>query len=269
MMDSMIEYSVKQGVGRIMLNRPAKRNALSLDMRTALWDAIARADSDDAVRVVLLSAAGEHFCAGGDISEMRPGALDAEAGRDRIAPVSKGAQRLLETAKPVVAAVDGSAYGAGCSLVLAADFVVATERSSFCMSFLRLGLIPDACGLFTLPRVVGWLRAKDMLYSTRAVTGGEALEYGMVNELAAPEALQARSWEIALAMTGLPRTAFALIKAALLRSMSADVGAMTDTEMAGQAIAYSTAYHEEAVNRLRAGSPPVYSWPAQDAGKRG
>lgn len=266
MTDSMIEYSLAQGVGHIRLNRPAKRNALSLDMRTALWEAIARAGKDDEVRVVLLSGAGEHFCAGGDIGEMRPGELDAEAGRDRIAPVSKGARRLLETTKPVVVAVDGCAYGAGCSLALAADFVVATERARFCMSFLRLGLIPDACGLFTLPRVVGWLRAKDMLYSTRAVGGSEALEYGMVNELAAPEALQARAREIALAMTNLPRTAFALMKTAMLRSMSSDLGAMADTEMAGQAIAYSTAYHEDAVKRLRSGGPSLYSWPVKNAG---
>ncbi len=261
MTDSMIEYSVRQGVGHIVLNRPKKRNALSLDMRTALWDAIERADKDDGVRVVLLSGAGGHFCGGGDISEMRSGAFDAEAGRDRIAPVSKGARRLLEMEKPVVVAIDGCAYGAGCSLALTGDFVVATERARFCMSFLRLGLIPDACGLFTLPRVVGWLRAKDMLYSTRAVGGVKALEYGLVNELAAPEDLLARSWEIAVAMTGLPRTAFALIKTALLRSMSMDLGAMTDTEMAGQAIAYSTTYHEDAVKRLRSGSPPLYSWP--------
>ncbi|PLC51536.1 enoyl-CoA hydratase [Pollutimonas subterranea] len=264
MTDSMVDYSLREGVGHIVLNRPAKRNALSLDMRTVLWEAIEQADKDDEVRAVLLSGTGEHFCAGGDISEMRPGALDAEAGRDRIAPVSKGAQRLLEMTKPVVVAVDGCAYGAGCSLALAADFVVATERARFCMSFLRLGLIPDACGLFTLPRVVGWLRAKDMLYSTRAITGSEALEYGAVNELAAPEHLQARSWEIAVAMASLPRTAFSLIKTALLRSMSADVGTMVDTEMAGQAIAYSTTYHEEAVKRLRAGSPPLYSWPVND-----
>ncbi len=266
MTDATIQYTLRQGVGHIVLNRPAKRNALSLAMRTALWDAVDRADQDDAVRAVLLSGAGEHFCAGGDIGEMRPGALDAEAGRDRIAPVTKGARRLLETTKPVVVAVDGCAYGAGCSLALAADFVVATERASFCMSFLRLGLVPDACGLFTLPRVVGWLRAKDMLYSTRAIGGAEALEYGMVNELAVPGDLEARAREIALAMASLPRTAFGLVKTALLRSMSADVGAMADAEMAAQAIAYSTAYHEAAVQRLRAGAPPLYAWPAKGGG---
>jgi len=176
-----------------------------------------------------IAVARENIFARGAIGEMRPGELDAEAGRDRIAPVSKGAQSLLETTKPVVVAVDGCAYGAGCSLALAADFVVATERARFCMSFLRLGLIPDACGLFTLPRVVGWLRAKDMLYSTRAVGGSEALEYGMVNELAAPEALQARAREIALAMTNLPRTLLPC-EDAMLRSMSSDLE-HGDTEM--------------------------------------
>jgi 2-(1,2-epoxy-1,2-dihydrophenyl)acetyl-CoA isomerase len=265
-MTSLIQVAIREGVAHIVLNRPEKRNALSLEMRTALWSAIDSAEKDQAVRAMLISGEGEHFCAGGDTAEMRPDGLDAEAGRDRIGPVTKGAQRLLESTKPVVVAVDGCAYGAGCSLALAADFVVATERSNFCMSFLRLGLIPDACGLFTLPRVVGWMRAKEMLYSTRPVGGTEAFNFGMVNELAAPEDLRARSLEIALSMVSLPRTAFALVKAAMLRSLSVDLATMTDAEMSGQAVAYSSAYHEEAVNRLRAGLPTLYNWPAKRLG---
>ncbi len=263
MSDQYILYSVLNSVAHIVLNRPGKRNALNLAMRTALWGAIARAEADPDVRALLIYAEGGHFCAGGDIADMRPGELDAEAGRDRIFSATKGAQRLLEMPKPVVMAVDGCAYGAGCSLVLAADVVIATARARFALSFLRIGLIPDLCSLFTLPRVVGWARAKALLYSNREIDGIEAQQYGMVTELVEPENLHQRSREIAVAMTHLPRTAFALTKASLAKSLSVDLSAMSDAEISGQAIAYSTRYHADAAKKMLERSPLEYLWPPQ------
>lgn len=267
MSEHAVIYTITNGVAVLKLNRPTKRNALNLEARSALWEAVDNAATDTQVKVLVITGSGEHFCAGGDISQMRPGELDAEAGRDRITPFTKGAQRLLELPKPVVVAVDGCAYGAGFSLALAADFVVATERARFCLSFLRLGLVPDACALFTLPRVVGWSRAKDLLYSTREIRGKQALEYGIVNELVKSDCLHSRALEIAEAMTNLPRTMFGVVKSAMLRSMSTDLGTMVDIETSGQAIAYSTEYHEIATNRIRASEGPLFVWPPLDSAK--
>lgn len=256
-----IQYSVAHGVAHIVLNRPDKKNALDIPMRNELWRAVAQARDDAQVAVVLLSGAGNDFCAGGDISTMRPGELDAEAGRDRIASVTNGAYSLLEMPKPVIAAIDGCAYGAGFSLALTADIVLATERARFCLSFLRLGLIPDAAALFTLPRTVGWARAKQLLYSAQEINGKTALEYGIVGELHTPETLHERAQQIATAMAQLPRTAFALCKTALLRSSSSDTPVMAEMEMSGQGIAYSTQYHEAAARGFLNKQALPYSWP--------
>jgi len=261
MAEAEILLAVRDGVAHIQLNRPGKRNALSAAMRSALWQAIDQVAADDQAKVLLLSGSGEHFCSGGDIAEMRPGELDAEAGKARITPVARGAERLLELPKPVVVAIDGCAYGAGCSLALTGDYVIATERVRFCMSFLRLGLVPDAAGLYTLARCVGWVRAKDLFYTTREVGGAQALGYGMVSELAAPESLHARARQVALALAQLPPVAFSLVKSALLRTSSAELGSMREAEIQGQAIAYTTDYHAEAVRKMRAGSGLDFQWP--------
>ncbi|MPS29749.1 MAG: enoyl-CoA hydratase/isomerase family protein [Alcaligenaceae bacterium] len=261
MSQSFVHYRVDGHVASITLARPEKRNAMNRAMRDELWRSFDRAGSDECVRAVLVRAEGGHFCAGGDIADMRPGELDAEAGRDRILSATAGARRLLELPKPVVMAVDGCAYGAGCSLVLAADLVIATDRVRLAMSFLRIGLVPDLCSLFTLPRIVGWARAKALLYSNREIGAEEALQLGIASEVVSPDALDHRTGMIARALTRLPRSAFAMTKAALARSLSADLDSMCDTETSAQAIAYSTSYHADAAGRLLAREPLPYQWP--------
>ncbi|MDS1140022.1 enoyl-CoA hydratase/isomerase family protein [Pusillimonas sp. SM2304] len=256
-----IRYVVAENVAHIVLNRPHKKNALDMVMRDELWHAVAQARDDADVRAVLLAGAGSDFCAGGDVSTMRPGELDAEAGRIRISSVTRGAYSLLELPKPVIAAVDGCAYGAGFSLALASDIVLATERSRFCLSFLRLGLVPDAAALFTLPRAVGAYRAKHLLYTAQEIDGRTALDYGIAGELVAEDQLHDRAWQVAAAMAKMPPTAFALCKSALLRSFSAETAVMADMEMNGQGIAYSTQYHADAARRFLDKKGLPYSWP--------
>ena len=257
-----IAYVVENSVAIIKLNRPHRKNALDLQMRAELWLAIDRARQDPGVAALLLTGMGDDFCSGGDISTMRPGELDAEAGRKRISPVTRGAHMLLELEKPVIAAVDGCAYGAGFSLALAADIAIATPRARFCLSFMRIGLIPDAAALFTLPRVIGWNRAKHLLYSAEEINGRTALEYGIVGELVEPANLQNRAKQIATAMTQVSPTAFSLSKSALLRTYSSDASAMADMEINGQGIAFSTQYHDEAAKRFLNRKPGGYRWPA-------
>ena len=256
-------YHAQDGVAHIVLNKPEKKNALNPEMRTALWQALASASADADVRAVLISGAGNDFCSGGDISVMATTDSDAEGGRTRIDPVTRGARSLLELQKPVIVAVDGCAYGIGFSLALAADVVVATPRSRFCLSFMRLGLVPDGLALFTLPRVIGWTRAKKMLYSAQEIDGQTASDYGIVTELAAPETLLARASAVATALASASPAAFALTKNALLRSFSSDASAVMDMEINGQGIAYSTRYHKDAVRAFMRKQPLAFSWPGR------
>lgn len=257
-----LQYDVADGVARIVLDRPQRRNAVDLVMRRELLVAIGAVASDTNARALILSGAGEHFCSGGDVSTMRGAELSAEEGRDRMAPVIACARSLLELPKPVIAAVDGVAYGAGFGLCLCADLVIATSRARFCLSFMRIGLVPDFASAFTLPRIVGWQRAKQLIYSAAEISGETAHEYGIVSELAAPEALHARAAQVAQAMSHMPPTAFAMTKQALLRSFSSDLAAMNDVESMAQGVAFTTQYHRHAAEQLLARKEMPFTFPA-------
>ena len=254
-------YDERDGVAHIVLNKPEKKNALNPEMRNALWEALGKASASAQVRAVLISGAGKDFCSGGDISVMATTDSDAESGRKRIDPVTRGARQLLELQKPVIVAVDGCAYGIGFSLALAADIVVATPRSRFCLSFMRLGLVPDGLALCTLPRIIGWARAKKMLYSAQEIDGQTASDYGVVTELVEPDALLERARAIAHALASSSPAAFALTKNALLRSFSSDASAVMDMEINGQGVAYSTRYHKDAVKAFMGKQPLAFTWP--------
>ena len=256
-----LKYSVSDGVASIVLNRPKRRNAIDLPMRRELLRAIHAVADDVDAKALVISGAGEHFCSGGDVSSMRGAKMTAEEGRDRMAGVIACARSLLELPKPVIAAVDGVAYGAGFGMCLCADLVIATSRARFCLSFMRIGLVPDFASAFTLPRIVGWQRAKQLIYSAAEIDGEKALEYGIVSELATPDALHLRATEVAQAMSRMPPTAFAMTKQALLRSSASDLAAMTDAEAMAQAVAFNTQYHQGAVELLLDKQPMPYTFP--------
>jgi len=250
-----VRYDVDAGVARITLDRPDRRNAIDVPMRAALLAAVQAATADPAVRAVVLTGAGGHFCSGGDVSTRR----------DRMAPIGACARALLEMPKPVIAAVDGIAFGGGFGLCLCADLVLATPAARFCLSFMRIGLVPDFAAAFTLPRLVGLQRARQLIYTAAEIDGRQALEYGLVSELVDAGRLAPRAAEVATAMAGMPATAFALTKQALLRSSSSELAAMVEMEMTSQGVAFNTGYHQQAVERLLEKKPPLYSFPAPTA----
>jgi len=260
-----VRYDVDAGVARITLDRPDRRNAIDVPMRAALLAAVQAATADPAVRAVVLTGAGGHFCSGGDVSTMRGASMSAEQGRDRMAPIGACARALLEMPKPVIAAVDGIAFGGGFGLCLCADLVLATPAARFCLSFMRIGLVPDFAAAFTLPRLVGLQRARQLIYTAAEIDGRQALEYGLVSELVDAGRLAPRAAEVATAMAGMPATAFALTKQALLRSSSSELAAMVEMEMTSQGVAFNTGYHQQAVERLLEKKPPLYSFPAPTA----
>jgi 2-(1,2-epoxy-1,2-dihydrophenyl)acetyl-CoA isomerase len=161
----------------------------------------------------------------------------------------------------LIAAVDGVAYGAGFSFALMADFVLATPRARFCMSFLRIGLVPDCAAFHNLPRIVGVQRAKELMLSAREVKADEALQLGIVMELHAPEQLMARAHALAASMAHASPVAVSLIKRALATVGGADLPGLLEMEATAQGVAGSTDAHRQAVQRFLNKEPAAFQWP--------
>jgi enoyl-CoA hydratase/carnithine racemase len=170
-------------------------------------------------------------------------------------------EELLTLDRPVIAAVDGVAYGAGFSLALAADFILASPRARFCCSFMRMGLVPD-CGLFyTLPRVVGLQRAKELVFSAREIGADEAKQMGIVFEIQPEDRLGERARQIALSFNQASPTALSIAKRALNASLNSDLGTMLEMEASGQGVVRAGEYHRDATARFLDKQPLLFQWP--------
>ncbi|MEV7431876.1 enoyl-CoA hydratase-related protein [Nocardioides sp. NPDC092400] len=197
----------------VTLNRPHVRNAIDWPTRLAFAEALERADEDRAVRVVVVTGAGPAFCSGGDISTMER--LPRSAAIERAQAGQRMVRAIWSTAKPVVAAVEGSAYGAGVALAAACDRVVAAEDSTWATTFTRVGLAGDLGVYASLPSRVGVARARQMLMLGRPLDGHAALRDGLVDELVAPRtALEVALQDAAQLASGPPR-ALGVIKSLL------------------------------------------------------
>jgi 2-(1,2-epoxy-1,2-dihydrophenyl)acetyl-CoA isomerase len=260
-MYSTLELSVADGVATLVLNRPRQRNAIDMAMRQELLQAVHQMARDPQVQAVVLTGAGGHFCAGGDVKTMGQIA-SAEKGRQRMLDLQPLVLSLLQLDKPLVAAVEGVALGAGFGLALAADFIVAGGDARFCCSFARVGLVPDFATAFTLPRILGLQRAKALVFSARELPAAEALQQGLVTEVCDSGAALQRARELALLLANGSPTAFSLAKRMLLASFQSDVGTMLGMEADAQGIAYTSDYHTDAVQRFFAKKAPRLNWPA-------
>ncbi|MFC4352043.1 enoyl-CoA hydratase-related protein [Fodinicurvata halophila] len=171
-----------EGVTRITLNRPKKLNSITVQLRDELVAALERAGHEENVRCIILTGAGRAFCAGQDLGERRP-VLEGEAvdlGETLEAGVNRIVRGIRDLPKPVVCAVNGVAAGAGANIALACDIVVAARSASFIQSFMRLGLIPDGGGTWSLPRLVGSARATGMVMLARPVSAEDAESWGLI-----------------------------------------------------------------------------------------
>jgi len=254
-----VRFELQGSTALATIDSPASRNAFTPEVRDGLSQAIARVRAEPAIRALVITGAGNHFCAGGDLRGIAAAQLDGAGWRERMHGAQRWIAELLTLDRPVIAAVDGAAYGAGFSLALAADFVVATPRARFCLSFMRLGLVPDCGAFYTLPRVVGAQRAKELMLSAREVGALEAKELGIVMELHPPEQLLPRALALAASFAAASPLAVSMVK----RTMS-DPGALAallDAEANAQALAFGSPQHQEAVRRFLDKQPPHFQWP--------
>lgn len=257
-----IEYAVSGGVGTLTLNRPKRKNAIDAVMRKELGDLIATMPQQRDLRALVITGAGATFCAGGDISAMGEATLSAQEGRERMRfDYLSWIEALLRLEVPVIAAVEGAAYGAGFSLALTADIVLAAPDSRFCLSFMRLGLVPDCAVLYTLPRIVGVQRAKELAFSARELNAEQAHELGIVLEVTPQGRTLERAQQMATCLAKAAPAALAMTKRAFNVSLNSSLDAMMDIESSAQAVARTTQWHTDAVQRFLTKQPAAFQWP--------
>jgi 2-(1,2-epoxy-1,2-dihydrophenyl)acetyl-CoA isomerase len=247
----------------LVMNRPDQRNALDLAMREAFALAVADVRDDPTVRAVVLTGAGGHFCAGGDIKTVAQaveGKRDIFEGRERIRKLHRWFDELVDLEKPVVAAVDGVAFGAGLSLALAADFVLASSRARFCSVFARLGYVPDMGAMYLLPRAIGLARAKDMVFSARVVDAQEALAIGLAQQVCEGDVLEA-ALAFARRFHGAPTESLGIVKNVMNHAFESERRSVYAQEAMAQAMCRESEFHQEAMRRFLAKEAPAYQWP--------
>ena len=245
-------YDVKDGVAVLTLNRPERLNALGDTLREDLQDAVTRAAEDAEVRVLILTGAGRGFCSGGDVKAMNE-RRESRGERPLMEKVAPGRDQtvlaLRNAPKPVIAAVNGAAAGAGMNLALCCDVRLASTAAKFAQAFVRRGLHPDWGGTYFLPRVVGTAKACELIFTGEVIDAQEALRLGIVSAVYSPEELMPAALALARKIADGPPVAIRLAKRAIYHSLECDLRQALEFETYAQNICYET---EDAAEGIRA-----------------
>jgi 2-(1,2-epoxy-1,2-dihydrophenyl)acetyl-CoA isomerase len=264
-MADTVLYEVSDGLATITLNRPEAMNAMNVETKVAFRDAAQAAVADGEVRAILLTAAGDRaFCVGQDLKEhIGLLAADKQSGsgqtmstvREHYNPIVRA---LTGAAKPVVAAVNGVAAGAGFGFALAADYRIVADTAAFNTSFAGVALTADSGISWTLPRVIGPSRAADLLLFPRSITAQEAYELGIANRLVPSAELRAEAEKVARALASGPTLAYAALKESLAFGLSHSLEETLEKEDELQARAGASEDHTIAVQAFVNKEKPKY-----------
>lgn len=254
---SSVLFEIKNGVAFITLNRPDKLNSFNREMALLLQEKLDMCSEDLSVRCVLITGSGKAFCAGQDLEEV-------------VDPNGPGMQRILsehfnpiiikirELKKPVVAAVNGVAAGAGANIALCCDIVVAAQSASFIQAFSKIGLVPDSGGTFFLPRLIGWQKASALMMLGEKVSAEEAERMGMIYKYFETESFQNEVTAIAEKLAQMPTLGLAYTKKALQWSTTHTVYEQLHNEDKLQQWAASTQDFKEGVAAFLEKRAPVF-----------
>jgi 2-(1,2-epoxy-1,2-dihydrophenyl)acetyl-CoA isomerase len=226
---STVLFNKENGVGFITLNRPDKYNSYNREMALALQGCLDDCETDEEIRCIYITGAGKGFCSGQDLSEaMNPTPEEFE----RMVREHYNATilRIRKIEKPVIAAVNGVAAGAGANIALACDIVLAAESASFIQAFSKIGLIPDSGGTFFLPRLVGMQRAAALMMTGDKVMAPEAVAMGMIYKSFTDDTFEAESKKMAATLAQMPTRGIGLTKRLLNQSFSNDLQQQLDME---------------------------------------
>lgn len=253
---SKILFSIADGVATIRLNRPDKLNSFDRELSQEVIQALDACTADKSVRAVLITGEGRAFSAGQDLAEaIAPGTKISDILTTQYNPIVR---RIRALPKPVVAAVNGVAAGAGANIAYACDLTLAAESANFIQSFINIGLIPDSGGTFTLPRLVGMQRAFGQMILAPKVSAREAEALGMIWKAVPDAELMNEATALAKKLAAMPTKAIALTKEALNRGTSASLDEQLEAENELQTVAGESYDYNEGVKAFLEKRKPVY-----------
>jgi len=249
----------EETVAWITLNRPEVLNALDPEMIHNLAQTLSNASQDEEVRAVVITGAGRAFCAGGDVKVQKQFLDQPLAARTERARVLQWLTRhITNMEKPVIAAVNGIAVGAGCELALVCDMIIASEAAAFGEVFVKRGLVADMGGMFFLPRLVGVAKAKELLFSGDVIDAREAERLGLVNRVVSTDRLELEAMELARRLARGPTKAIGLTKRVINKSMATDLETSLDYALQALTICYYTEDHAEATRAFAEKREPQF-----------
>ena len=246
-----VDLTIEGAVAKVVLNRPDKLNALTIDMRQSLCDYFAQLRFDDKVRVVIATGAGRAFCSGADVDRMAGQPHDLRADRERMQRGHTFIRALHSIEKPTIAAVRGPAVGIGWSIALACDLVVASKTARFSQIFRRIGLAPDGGAIWFLTRRLGMVKAKELVFSARFVEAEEALALGLVNHVVEDDELMSKTEELAAELAEAPTFALGLSKKLFHAAVGPSLEDYLEIESLVQPQLHMTADNAEGVAAFR------------------
>ena len=251
-----IRYNITDGVAWVYLNRPDKLNAFIAQMNREIKDAIKKASIDDEVRCIVITGEGRAFCSGQDLSEVDENMDHGQVLRDHYGPMIK---QIRNCEKPIIAAVNGVAAGAGFSLALACDFRLMSERASFINAFIHVGLIPDSGNLYYLTQLVGRAKATELAILGEKVTADDAVAMGLATRRIPADTWNEDVTAFAARLAAMPTKAIGIIKRSLKATSSLSFEDYLEQEAQGQRLAGLTDDHREGVTAFMEKRKPVYS----------
>lgn len=259
-MTTELAISTSGAVRTLMLNRPESFNAFNLTLKDALLAAVREAAADGAVRAVVITGSGRAFGAGQDLKEhldlVRTD--DPRLGQTVSAFYNPLITEITEMRKPVIAAVNGVAAGAGAALACACDLRIAAESASFTMAFAQVALSADSGASFTLPRLIGYGRTVQLMLTGARVSAAEALRIGLVGEVVPDAELAERAAAVAAGLASGPTGAYGWIKASLAFAATHSLAETLEFEDAAQAACFASPDHREALDAFVAKRPPRF-----------
>lgn len=256
-----LHYEKSAGIATITLNRPDVLNAVNEKMGQELQAALREAERDDEVRCLIITGTGRAFCAGEDIQDLRgeyERGENPKLGERLLHKYNPIIRRIRRMQKPIIAAVNGVAAGAGAGIAYSCDVRIASESAKFLQAFIRVGLVPDSGTSFFLPRLVGFSKALELSLMGNELSSRDAERYGIVYRVVSDEELLTSAREIAVKLAQGPTKSIGLTKRALNKSISADLETVLEYESYLQEIAGATADHTEAVRAFFEKRKPAF-----------
>jgi enoyl-CoA hydratase/carnithine racemase len=259
MSEPHVLYTIERQVATITLNRPEARNAFSPEMITLWRQFLEKAKADDAVHVIIITGKGDTFCSGGDIRDMAEGKLKSWNMKNFL---WEGVHRIVLTMedldKPVIAAINGAAMGAGLDMALMCDLRVCSDNAKLAESYIMMGLVPGDGGAYFLPRVVGQAKALELLFTGDVIGADEALRIGLVNRVVPHERLMEEAVALAEKIAGQPPLAIRMMKRAVLQGLTTTLRAHLDYISSQLALLSETKDHQEAAQSFLEKRKPVF-----------